>query len=135
MTPYGPLVDELRLQLDDNTHHCIPCFNPFAMIFYVCLSSHCAARFLISNLASQVNRICFYHDGVVPGNQLRPDNSRAFEVLGMDLQTYGQIYFVRLLIFFWRSACYCESPKLGRDFVTCGAAVNSNTLCIPGQHN
>lgn len=55
--------------------------NPFGFIWMAASQSEAAKEFFCGHLGANVNRIAFYCDEVTPGNVLRPDHGRSFEVV------------------------------------------------------
>ena len=71
----------LALNLMSGDVHRVRIINPFALLWFMACSSVHALRFLASYLGNKISRICLYHDGVTPGNCLRPDVGRSYDAL------------------------------------------------------
>ena len=80
-TLYGVLFDDLDVRNEEGTWHKIQFINPFALLAIASAKSLAFLR-LIQGMqqraVGQQLRFVLYHDGVVPGNNLRPDDGRAF---------------------------------------------------------
>ena len=80
-TLYGVLFDHLDVRSAEGTWHKIQYINPFALLGIACAKSLPFFR-LIEGMQQKAGgkplRFVLYHDGVVPGNNLRPDDGRAF---------------------------------------------------------
>ncbi len=82
-TPYGPLVASIWLNMLVGEPTEVKCISPFALIWYVAEKSSRAAQLFAQELGNKVCKLCFYHDGVTPGNPLRPDVGRSFDAISI----------------------------------------------------
>ena len=81
-TDHGNLFCKLNVTNDLGESYALSCINPMALL--VAGSSVCHVFFLmLATLMEQTHgeplRCTVYHDGVTPGNNLRPDHGRKFE--------------------------------------------------------
>ena len=80
-TLYGVLFDHLDVRNAESTWHKVQFINPFALLAVASAKSLAFLR-LIQGMQQRAGgqqlRFILYHDGVVPGNNLRPDDGRAF---------------------------------------------------------
>ena len=80
-TLYGVLFDHLDVRNAEGTWHKIQFINPFALLAVASAKSLAFLRLIQGmqqSAGGQQLRFVLYHDGVVPGNNLRPDDGRAF---------------------------------------------------------
>ncbi len=78
---YGPLHDTLDVQTGDGAPTTIDYINPFALLAEAASRSLGFFRLLqhcVGEAPDGVLRFILYHDGVTPGNNLRPDLGRSF---------------------------------------------------------
>lgn len=78
-TPYGTLVSEVAIPLVDGSNYMAPFLNPFALLYFMSSVSMHVSELFHATLVGRSLGFAFYHDGVVPGNVLRPDTGRAFQ--------------------------------------------------------
>ena len=78
---YGELFHHLDVRSAEGRWHKIQYINPFALLAIACAKSLPFFR-LIEGMQQKAGgkplRFVLYHDGVVPGNNLRPDDGRVF---------------------------------------------------------
>ena len=80
-TLYGVLFDDLDVRNAEGTWHKIQLINPFALLAIASAKSLAFLRLIHGmqqSAGGQQLRFILYHDGVVPGSNLRPDDGRAF---------------------------------------------------------
>ena len=81
---YGTLVGKIAVTCEDGKQVLVDWINPFALIAHACAASlgffrtmQAAMQHAHQEHGGQL-RFVLYHDGVTPGNNLRPDCGRAF---------------------------------------------------------
>ena len=77
----GVLFDHLDVLDATGTRHKIQFINPFALLAVAAatiLDLFRLIQAMLQNAGGQKMRFVIYHGGVVPGNNLRPDDGRAF---------------------------------------------------------
>ena len=79
-TLYGNIVQKLEVVGPTGSLH-MEYISPMALLIHASATSLGFFRLMqacVSQAPGQVLRFVFYHDGVTPGNNLRPDNGRSF---------------------------------------------------------
>lgn len=75
-TPYGVIVKELQVKLDNGADLTIPYICPAAFLHFACATSSLFAEMLVNALNGRIGNIALYFDDIRPGNVLRPDQGR-----------------------------------------------------------
>ena len=78
-TPYGAVVQDISLEMNDGSAFRWQIIHPLAYIWYVCLKCSQFADMMVTALANAQDRILsllLYGDELVPGNPLRHDSGR-----------------------------------------------------------